>query len=172
MSYLSSEGLFEIPHPINTLINVPSIATPVEWATGTLNPWVVNFPIPTAGTYLLSGQIYGITDVANTNWFDSMECEIFTNNGVGGARTDIGFLIVNGFEPYTSQGLIPNPAVLYNCTTLALQIPPVKIVSNGNTVLNISLQGIIGETGGVPQEWLPVASNANSEGWLYLLRIA
>lgn len=172
MSYLSSEGLFEIPHPINTLINVPSIATPNEWATATLNPWVVNYPLTTAGTYLLSGQIYGITDGAQTNWFDSIECEIFTNAGVGGARTDIGFLIAYGFEPYTSQGVIPNPAVVYNCSTLPLQIPPVKIVSDGTTVLNIELQGIIGETGGVPQEWLPVSSNANSETWLYLLRIA
>jgi hypothetical protein len=173
MSVASMSGyLSEIPHPVNSIINVPSIATPTEWATGTLNPWVVDFPISTAGTYLLFGQIYGITDGANTNWFDRITGEIFTNNGIGGARTDIALLVQNGFEPYTSQGLIPNPAVLYNCSTLAVPIAPVKIVSNGNTVLNIELQGLIGETGGVPQEWLPVASNANNEGWLYLLRIA
>jgi hypothetical protein len=164
--------LSAIPHPVNTLINVSSIATPTQWATGTLNNWVVNFPIPTAGTYLLFGQIYGITDGANTNWFDSITGEIFINNGIGGTRTDISLLKQNGFEPYTSQGAIPSPAVLYNCSTLALQIAPVKIVSNGNTVLNIQLQGLIGETGGAPQEWLPAGSNLNSQSWLYLLRIA
>jgi hypothetical protein len=173
MSIASMSGyLSAIPHPVNSIINVSSIATPNQWATGTLNDWVVDFPIPTAGTYLLFGQIYGITDGAQTNWFDSITGNIFTNNGVGGARTDISLLVQNGFNPYTSQGAIPAIPVLYNCSTLALQIAPVKIVSNGNTVLNIQLQGIVGETDGAPQEWKPAGSNGNSEGWLYLLRIA